>query len=606
MSSRRGTRSGTSGKERKRYDQADEPPVAKKVKATPTVASTSGPAEPEPFADEMGMKSCASCGAELEADASFLCTCCDEQACKKCEAPSSKEPTSPYCRLCGQTRGAEAAGVAAKATEAARVAQPVPAAENTPSSSSETGAPALAAPAPALAAASLPGTGPTLVQAPAQQAAAAAEPASQGASITSAQAPAATVGPFKSKAGRKKRLGKGVRVSATRNVVYARATAAQKLHIAANLPGNHPFYGQIIAGDSKNGYGVRFDALPLGANVVPVKGAVKFLTPVEDGAEEIIPDVPDAQDQARALLDMLDAQLNPVEADEDMTGTSFADLSPSQLRTAKECEVSWKASKKWKDDNGDATWKWSIRADDDPITDCKFDPPQEFKLPEGVDFDDESKMEQVLHDKVFTNLTGTAKLLDEWAQHPNNNVCQEKYNKLKGKDEFVFHDPEHADPDHFAKEAFTVLLAGCLTPHRGVENLWKKGEDGFIDYPDFGQYYDVDMFKVFKAGMPYVFAPKEQWFAPLRDRSWDIFLPALDSYNRRHSEELLDVIILLLDESMSGWRFVVLAINKRAGFCGLGQHCSRAGGHSLWHFVVVNTTEGGAVGGGAARRAEPV
>ena len=570
MSRRGGTRPGSSGKERKRYGLADQRPVAKKAKAAPTPAPTSGPAEPESF-PEGWIQPCA-CGAELEAATSFLCTCCGEQACKKCEAPLSKEPTSPYCRECGQKRAVEAAGVAAKATDARLAAQASAAPSSSPAAAATTSS--SATPAPALGGSSLPAPGGSPGQQSAQNEDSTAEPSASAstpapAQASSQQAPkgGAKAGGFKTT--RKPRLGKDKRVKATRSCVQKRASPAQKQFIPAHLPSNHPCYGTMISGNAKEGYAVRFDDLPVGSNLITIKGGLQHLTPLEEGAEEITPEVPDAQEAARAMLAMLDASLEPVEAEQDAEGVDFAEMDAEQLRGAKKCNVSWKASKAWQEEHGPAQWEWRIRDDDDPITDCKFSPPDTFELPSDIDFADLTKMEDVLYDKLFVDLTGKAKLLDEWASHEKNNIIQDKYNKLKGKKEFVFYDPDHDDPDHYIKEAFTVLLAGTLTPCSGAENLWKRGECGFIAYPDFGQCYDIDMFKVFKAGMPCLFAPKEQWFTPLRDRSWDTFSPALDSFNQRHSSVLLNVCILLLDESMSGWRLVINE-SCRAGSGGPG------------------------------------
>ena len=85
----------------------------------------------------------------------------------------------------------------------------------------------------------------------------------------------------------------------------------------------------------------------------------------------------------------------------------------------------------------------------------------------------------------------------------------------------------------------------------------EKGSAGFTEHPDFGQCVDQDMFKTFKAGVPCVFVPEDQWYLPTRDRSWDVFLPALEGLNERH-ERLLTVVLLLLDESMSGWRHICI------------------------------------------------
>ena len=61
------------------------------------------------------------------------------------------------------------------------------------------------------------------------------------------------------------------------------------------------------------------------------------------------------------------------------------------------------------------------------------------------------------------------------------------------------------------------------------------------------------IFKAFQCAAPYAFCEKEHWFIPDRDKSWDIFIPALEKYNDRR-RQLLQTILIILDESMSGWK----------------------------------------------------
>ena len=63
----------------------------------------------------------------------------------------------------------------------------------------------------------------------------------------------------------------------------------------------------------------------------------------------------------------------------------------------------------------------------------------------------------------------------------------------------------------------------------------------------------LNYFKAFISAAPYCFAKKEHWYVDKRDRPWDIFLPCIDSYNLKR-KQLINTILLILDESMSGWR----------------------------------------------------
>ena len=97
------------------------------------------------------------------------------------------------------------------------------------------------------------------------------------------------------------------------------------------------------------------------------------------------------------------------------------------------------------------------------------------------------------------------------------------------------------------------MIAAASEVERGVDNLWKSGRSGGRTvYPDFGQYMSKNEFKCFSATAPLCWAEKKHWFGSPRDQPWDVFLPCLQSMNTRR-RELMNVELLLLDESMIGW-----------------------------------------------------
>ena len=99
------------------------------------------------------------------------------------------------------------------------------------------------------------------------------------------------------------------------------------------------------------------------------------------------------------------------------------------------------------------------------------------------------------------------------------------------------------------------MIAAATEAEAGVENLWKKGPSGGRhEHPDFGQYISQKMFKLFQAAAPYCWCDKSHWFEERRDKSWAIFEPCLNQYNSRRKNMLKAVLLLMLDESMSGWR----------------------------------------------------
>lgn len=118
-----------------------------------------------------------------------------------------------------------------------------------------------------------------------------------------------------------------------------------------------------------------------------------------------------------------------------------------------------------------------------------------------------------------------------------------------------FHDAAADDPDWLVKQCYTLLIAGANQLENGVENLWKLGDSGGLtDYPDFGKYVDVNTFKCWLSAAVFAFADKKYWFQDKRNMPWDVFFPCLEGMNEKRWVLLKAVIMLMLDESMSGWK----------------------------------------------------
>ena len=110
------------------------------------------------------------------------------------------------------------------------------------------------------------------------------------------------------------------------------------------------------------------------------------------------------------------------------------------------------------------------------------------------------------------------------------------------------------DPDWRFKICYTIMIASASEIHNGVENLWKRGlSKGRRAYPDFGRYMPINYFKAFMAAAPYCWCDEKYWYIDKRDRPWDIFLPIVTEFNNKR-KELFVVDMLMMDESMSGWR----------------------------------------------------
>jgi hypothetical protein len=118
----------------------------------------------------------------------------------------------------------------------------------------------------------------------------------------------------------------------------------------------------------------------------------------------------------------------------------------------------------------------------------------------------------------------------------------------------VFHDPDDDDPDWQVRQCYTLLISAASEIENGVENLWKRGPTNErCDYPDFVRYVSENMFKAFKAAAHFCWCHSDYWYKDKRDLTWDIFLPMLSQFNGC-CQSLVSVILLMLYESMYGWR----------------------------------------------------
>ena len=146
-------------------------------------------------------------------------------------------------------------------------------------------------------------------------------------------------------------------------------------------------------------------------------------------------------------------------------------------------------------------------------------------------------------------LSGHANIIDTYLSNP-----LAAYYDTVARDKIVFHDEEDEDPDWKVRQCYLLLIAAATEPFTGVENLWKTGRSkGRHNYPDFGKYMPINYFKAFCSAAPYAWADPKYWYLDTRDNPWDIFTPCLASFNEKR-QRLLKTMLLLIDESMSGWR----------------------------------------------------
>ena len=100
------------------------------------------------------------------------------------------------------------------------------------------------------------------------------------------------------------------------------------------------------------------------------------------------------------------------------------------------------------------------------------------------------------------------------------------------------------------------MIAGATENGTAVTNLWRPSPSaGRNDYPDFGQCLDLNVFKAWESAIPFVWVEDESpWHGPKEHLTWAGFLPVLVKMNEQRKKLLAGLLLLLLDESMSGWR----------------------------------------------------
>ena len=118
-----------------------------------------------------------------------------------------------------------------------------------------------------------------------------------------------------------------------------------------------------------------------------------------------------------------------------------------------------------------------------------------------------------------------------------------------------FHDENASDPDWKVKLCYKLMIASTTENVQGASNLWKSGNkpNSRHPYPNYQKYMSHHEWKCFHAAAPYAFCDESEWFKPFRDKSWNIFFPALQSYNQKRRNIFKSQnIAAIADESISG------------------------------------------------------
>jgi hypothetical protein len=194
--------------------------------------------------------------------------------------------------------------------------------------------------------------------------------------------------------------------------------------------------------------------------------------------------------------------------------------------------------------------KWKIFQDKEYITKAE-DPmvyPDGPVLLRDIGFDTKG-LSDIFFDEFFPSVDGHARLMDEYLQDP-----RASYNTTVINDKVKFYDETDDDPDWIVKQCYLLLLASVWEGDRGIDNLWRKGKSsGRHTFPDFGQYVPAAYFRAWQSAAAYMFCDRVYWYEDRRNLNWNVFMPCLSRFNDRR-KNLIQCILLMLDESMSGWR----------------------------------------------------
>ena len=334
------------------------------------------------------------------------------------------------------------------------------------------------------------------------------------------------------------KIKRGCRVKVTRNNLYHILNETQQIGLE-KFGNSRNFHGNIISGNGKQGYKIKFDDLTSDDQIVYVKRR-NIITVVDENEEE----------------KEYDHENNPLEEEEKeesnnnpqiQSANEFCERDDDDIKNENTFEM------KYKDFNtkDEKVLEWKILKDNEYINwgELQFDIQlAEWKKEIAIDADEKNLID-IFFEHFFPCIKGHAKLLDKF--HSNRNS---PYYHTYKNDQMKFHDQNADDPDWIIKQAYMIMIASVSEVESGVTNLWKRGKsNGRREYPNFGQYMSINYFKCFMAGAPYLFCEEKYWFLDKRDRPWEIFLPCVKNYNEKR-KSLIKIVLLMMDESMSGWR----------------------------------------------------
>ena len=335
------------------------------------------------------------------------------------------------------------------------------------------------------------------------------------------------------------RITRGCCVKVTKELLYHAVASVEQRGAIECYGKNRNCYGRIVSGSTQKDWVIAFDDFPTeqkNANVVRKKIAL-----VATGEEEKEYDHGNHGDTTK--IEGLHEVRRALLPEQTSSVDAFCSMDDDTVKQAKNYH-----QKYGKEEDGKSI-EWKIYGDNEYIkeTDDPLQYPQEAKYQKDIDPD--RPFDETFFSHFFPSVTGHAKVIDEFLSDAR---CSMRTTVIN--ENIKFHDAEAANPDWKVKQGYMLLIAASTEVHNGMENLWKSGPSlGRHPYPDFGQFMSWHEFEAFRLAALRCWCGKENWFVEPRHQTWNIFLPILRGFNKKR-QHLLSTVLLLLDESMSGWR----------------------------------------------------
>jgi hypothetical protein len=256
------------------------------------------------------------------------------------------------------------------------------------------------------------------------------------------------------------KIKKGVRVKLQHQVLYHLCSRAQQAKLPTNVGNSYNVYGTVMHGDSGQcGWDVQFDVLTKEYHTVKSLTRSK-IDVVEKGGEELEYDLPVDTDPLPSTFQTPSPRPTAPKTPQQ----EFLLLPNEDLVTSKSFTYQWGKAL-------EETVHWNIVPDNESIIDWRVPDFENNMATDQIDFDDDTKLDDIFFKHIFPSIEGHSKKLDKYFADPKAEFYETvKHDKLK------FHDEDAEDPDWKTRQAYTILIAAASEIENGFDNMWKRGK----------------------------------------------------------------------------------------------------------------------------------